>query len=93
MNKRELIDDVAFTTGLGRDVAGEAIDGLISAITKAVARGDTVQLIGFGSFSQGKRGARVGRNPMTGEEINIAAARTVKFTAGKNFKDAVNATR
>ncbi|QBR00942.1 HU family DNA-binding protein [Paraburkholderia pallida] len=93
MNRRELIDAVAFATGLNRAVAGEAIDGLVGAITKAVARGDTVQLIGFGSFSRGKRGARVGRHPVTGEQTNIAATRTVKFTAGKNFKDALNAHR
>jgi DNA-binding protein HU-beta len=93
MNKRELIDAVAYATGLSRAVTGEAIDGLIGAITKAVARGDTVQLIGFGSFSQGKRGARVGRSPVTGEAIEIAAAKTVRFAAGKHFKDAVNASR
>ncbi|WP_028222378.1 HU family DNA-binding protein [Paraburkholderia oxyphila] len=93
MNRRELIDAVAFATGLNRDITGEVIDGLIAAIMKAVARGDTVQLIGFGSFSPGKRSARVGRNPVTGEEINLAATRTVKFTAGKHFKDVVNAPR
>jgi DNA-binding protein HU-beta len=54
--------------------------------------GDTVQLVGFGSFSTGARAARVGRNPSTGAEIQIAAAKTVKFTAGKAFKEAVNAS-
>jgi len=61
-------------------------------VTSAVAQGDTVQLIGFGSFSTGARAARVGRNPSTGAEIQIAAAKTVKFTAGKSFKEVVNAS-
>ncbi|MGF6870632.1 nucleoid DNA-binding protein [Paraburkholderia sp. MM5477-R1] len=60
-------------------------------MTTAVTKGDAVQLIGFGSFSTGARAARTGRNPATGAEIQIAAAKTVKFTAGKAFKDAVNA--
>ncbi|MBB5499311.1 HU family DNA-binding protein [Paraburkholderia sp. MM5384-R2] len=91
MNKQELIDAVAASTGAGKGVTGEAIDAVIGAITQAVMKGDSVQLIGFGSFSQGARAARTGRNPATGEEIQIAAAKTVKFTAGKAFKDAVNA--
>ncbi|WP_258187850.1 HU family DNA-binding protein [Trinickia symbiotica] len=90
MNKQELIDAVASATGSSKAIAGEAIDAVIGAITEAVVKGDTVQLIGFGSFSQGERAARTGRNPSTGEEISIAAAKTVKFTAGKGFKDAVN---
>jgi DNA-binding protein HU-beta len=61
-------------------------------VTKAVVGGDKVQLVGFGSFSTGARAARVGRNPSTGAEIQIAAAKTVKFTAGKAFKEAVNAS-
>jgi DNA-binding protein HU-beta len=68
----------------------ETVDALIAAVTGAVKQGDTVQLIGFGSFSTGARAARVGRNPATGAEIQIPAAKTVKFTAGKAFKDAVN---
>lgn len=90
MNKQDLIDAVAATTGASKAAAGEAIDAVIEAITKAVARGDAVQLVGFGAFSQGKRAARTGRNPSTGATINIPAAKTVKFTAGKAFKDAVN---
>ncbi|MDH6152616.1 MULTISPECIES: HU family DNA-binding protein [Paraburkholderia] len=90
MNKQELIDAVASATGSSKAIAGESIDAFIGAITEAVVKGDTVQLIGFGSFSQGKRAARTGRNPATGEEISIAAAKTVKFTAGKGFKDSVN---
>ena len=92
MNKQELIDAVASVTGASKAITGEAIEAVIGAITKAVVQGETVQLIGFGSFSSGERAARTGRNPATGEEISIAAAKTVKFTAGKAFKDAVNGT-
>jgi DNA-binding protein HU-beta len=90
MNKQELIDAVAATTGESKAATGEALDAIIETITSAIAKGDAVQLIGFGSFSVGARAARVGRNPATGAEIQIAASKTVKFTAGKAFKDAVN---
>lgn len=63
----------------------------MDVIARAVSEGDSVQLVGFGSFSQGQRAARTGRNPTTGAEIVIAAAKTVRFSAGKAFKDAVNA--
>jgi len=92
MNKQELVDAVAAVTDESKVATGEMIDAVIAAITGAVAKGDTVQLIGFGSFSTGARTARVGRNPATGAEMQIAAAKTVKFTAGKAFKDAVNAS-
>jgi DNA-binding protein HU-beta len=74
-----------------RGPTSEAIDAILNAVTRAVTDGDAVQLIGFGSFSMGARSARVGRNPTTGAEIQIPAAKTVKFAAGKAFKDAVNA--
>jgi DNA-binding protein HU-beta len=90
MNKQELVDAVAAKTGDSKGATGETIDALIGAITATVTKGDTVQLIGFGSFSTGARAARVGRNPATGAEIQIPAAKTVKFTAGKAFKEAVN---
>ncbi|TAL93119.1 MAG: HU family DNA-binding protein [Paraburkholderia sp.] len=90
MNKQELIDAVASATGSSKAIAGEAIDAVIEAITNAVVNGDAVQLVGFGSFTQGVRAARTGRNPSTGDAINIPAAKTVKFTAGKAFKDTVN---
>jgi DNA-binding protein HU-beta len=92
MNKQELVDAVAAVTDQSKAATGEMIDAVIAAITGAVAKGDTAQLIGFGSFSKGSRVARVGRNPATGAEIQILAAKTVKFTAGKAFKDAVNAS-
>ncbi|NUX99523.1 HU family DNA-binding protein [Paraburkholderia youngii] len=93
MNRQELVDAVAAKTGTTKAETAETIDALIGTITTAVTQGDTVQLIGFGSFSTGARAARVGRNPSTGAEIQIPAAKTVKFTAGKAFKDTVNGVR
>ncbi|MGF6538362.1 HU family DNA-binding protein [Paraburkholderia youngii] len=90
MNKQHLVDAVAAKTGTTKALAGETLDALIGTITAAVTQGDTVQLAGFGSFSTGARATRVGRNPATGAEIQIAAAKTVKFTSGKAFKEAVN---
>src|ERR1700744_1844579 len=90
MNKQELIDAVAGQTGASKAQTGETLDTLLEVIKKAVSKGDAVQLIGFGSFGSGKRAARTGRNPKTGETIKIPAAKTVKFTAGKAFKDTVN---
>ncbi|KER68464.1 DNA-binding protein [Burkholderia cepacia] len=90
MNKQELIDAIAAGTGVSKSEASKTVQAVLDAITDAVSRGEAVQLIGFGAFSQGRRAARTGRNPATGQEIAIAAANTVKFTAGKAFKDAVN---
>lgn len=90
MNKQELIDAVTSESGTSKVAAEETINAVFETISKAVAAGDAVQLIGFGSFGTGERAARTGRNPQTGETIEIAAAKTVKFTAGKGFKDAVN---
>lgn len=90
MNKHELIDAVAAATGETKASVGETIDVILDVVTTTVTRGDTVQLIGFGSFSTGARAERAGRNPSTGETITIPAAKTVKFTAGKSFKDLVN---
>ncbi|RZI40703.1 HU family DNA-binding protein [Herbaspirillum sp. HC18] len=90
MNKTELVDAIAADCDLSKVAAQRALDSVINNIVKSVAAGKTVQLVGFGSFASGKRAERTGRNPRTGEEIKIAAAKTVKFTAGKAFKDAVN---
>jgi DNA-binding protein HU-beta len=90
MNKQELVDAVAAATGESKAATAAALDAIFETVTSAVTEGDVVQLIGFGSFSMGARSARVGRNPATGAEIQIPAAKTVKFTAGKAFKDAVN---
>ena len=91
MNKQELIDQVVKKTGQSKGSVTEALDAVTEAIKAAVAGGDTIQLVGFGSFSRGERAAREGRNPKTGETLQIPAAKTVKFTAGKAFKDVVNA--
>jgi DNA-binding protein HU-beta len=90
MNKQELIDAVASESGTSKMAAEEAINAVLNTISKEVAAGNAVQLIGFGTFGSGERAARTGRNPQTGETIDIAAAKTVKFTPGKAFKDAVN---
>ena len=90
MNKAELIEVIAKDAKLSKAAAQAALDATVAAVVKAVTKGDSVSLVGFGSFSSGKRAARTGRNPQTGETIKIPAAKTVKFTAGKAFKDAVN---
>jgi DNA-binding protein HU-beta len=90
MNKSELVEKIAGDADLSKASADRALSSAIDRIIKAVTKGDDVQLIGFGAFKSGKRAARVGRNPATGAEIKIPAAKTVKFTAGKAFKDAVN---
>ena len=90
MNKTELIEVIAKEAKLSKASAQAALDATVSAIIKAVTKGDAVTLVGFGAFSSGKRAARTGRNPQTGETIKIPAAKTVKFSAGKGFKDAVN---
>lgn len=90
MNKTELIDAVAAECDLSKAATQRVLESVISTVVNAVAKNDSVQLVGFGTFASGNRAARTGRNPRTGEEIKIAAARTVKFSAGKAFKDAVN---
>jgi len=90
MNKAELIEAVASGAGLTKSDAASAVDATFDAITDALRQRDTVQLIGFGTFSTSDRAARTGRNPRTGETINIAATRVPKFKAGKALKDAVN---
>ena len=90
MNKSELIDAVASAADLSKADAGRAIDATVAAITDALSNGDTLSLVGFGTFSVSERAARTGRNPRTGETIQIAAAKLPKFKAGKALKDAVN---
>lgn len=89
MNKTELIDDVAQRSGLTKKDASEAVDALFDAITEALARKDKVQIIGFGTFEVRHRAARSGRNPQTGDVIDIAARNTPVFKAGKGLKDAI----
>ena len=90
MNKSELIDAVAASADISKAAAGRAIDGVVEAISGALASGDQVSLIGFGTFLVRERAARTGRNPRTGESIEIKAAKTPSFKAGKALKDAVN---
>ena len=90
MNKSELIDAVASTTGLSRTDATNATDALLDSIVGALKQGDQVTLVGFGTFSVRARAARSGRNPQTGETIQIKASNSPGFKAGKAFKDAVN---
>jgi DNA-binding protein HU-beta len=89
MNKSELIDAIAAEADLTKVDAAKALDAVLGAIVGAVASGDAVSLIGFGSFKPSARAAREGKNPKTGEKLSIAATTVPKFTAGANFKAAV----
>jgi DNA-binding protein HU-beta len=88
MNKGDLVSEVAKVVGSKKN-AQAAVDCVISSVTKALKKKDTVTLVGFGTFKVDKRKARKGRNPQTGEEIKIKAKRVPKFVAGKALKDAV----
>ncbi|MEJ2173175.1 MAG: HU family DNA-binding protein [Woeseiaceae bacterium] len=90
MNKGELVDAVAGAAGLSRADATKAVDGVLDAITGTLANGGSVSLVGFGTFSVKARAARMGRNPRTGEAIQIKASNVPGFKAGKGLKDAVN---
>lgn len=90
MNKSELIDAIAATADISKAAAARALDAVIDSVTDTLKNGDKVSLVGFGTFEVKERAARVGRNPKTGEEINIAASRVPSFKAGKALKDAVN---
>ncbi len=90
MNKAELIDAIADSADLSKASAARALDSAIDSITKALKKGDTVTLVGFGTFSVRKRAARSGRNPRTGETIKIKASKVPGFKAGKALKDAIN---
>ena len=90
MNKGELIEAVAASSGLSRSEATKAVDATLDAITKTLANGGSVSLVGFGTFSVKARASRMGRNPRTGEAIHIAASNVPGFKAGKGLKDAVN---
>jgi len=89
MHKTDLIKEIAHNADLSQKDAGSALDAFIKVVTKALKKGDTVALIGFGTFKTIKTAARKGRNPQTGKEINIKASKRVKFTVGKTLKDSV----
>ena len=90
MNKNDLVQAVADESNLSRADATRAVDAVVGAVSKALKQGDTVSLVGFGTFLVRERAARTGRNPRTGDEIKIAASKNPVFKAGKALKDAVN---
>ena len=90
MNKSELVNAVAEGAGLSKSEASKAVEATVESITDALRKGDSVSLVGFGTFSVKRRDARTGRNPRTGKEIQIAASNVPSFKAGKALKDAVN---
>ena len=88
MNKTDLVNEVAKVVNTKKD-AQAAVECVLSSITKTLENGDPVSLVGFGTFKVADRKARIGRNPQTGQEINIAACKVPKFVAGKALKEAV----
>ncbi|GLQ07160.1 HU family DNA-binding protein [Sneathiella chinensis] len=90
MNKNDLVAAVAEISGLAKSDAAKGVDAVLEAITNALTSGDDVRLVGFGTFSVAERKASEGRNPRTGETIQIAASKQPKFKAGKALKDSVN---
>ena len=90
MNKAELVEAMAKKTGATKKATEESLNALVESITKALKKGDKVQLVGFGTFEVRKRAARKGRNPQTGAEIKIPASKAPAFKPGKALKDVVN---
>ena len=90
MNKNDLIATVADKTGLSKSEATKAVEGVFDAITASLKKKQEVRLVGFGTFSVSRRAASTGRNPRTGESIQIPASNQPKFKAGKGLKDSVN---
>lgn len=90
MNKAELVAEVAKEANISKEAATVAVDATFNNITSALRRGDTVRIVGFGNFQVASRKASTGRNPRTGEEIQIPASKVPKFRAGKALKDSVN---
>ena len=90
MNKADMIEHIAQSAEISKLAAERALDALVAAVKSSLKKGQMVTLVGFGSFYVGKRAARTGRNPRTGEALKIAAARVPKFRAGKALKEALN---
>lgn len=90
MNKSQLIDKIAADADISKAAAGRVLDAIIGSVTESLKAEDDVALVGFGTFSVRERAARTGRNPQTGKEISIPAAKVPGFRAGKKLKDAVN---
>ncbi len=89
MTKAELVAKIADDSGITKSQADKAVDGFVSAVSDALATGDKITLVGFGTFSVGERAQREGRNPRTGEKLTIPASKAVKFKAGKTLSDKV----
>jgi len=89
MNKADLVSHVAASADLSKAAAGDAVEAVLSGISGALAGGDSVSIVGFGTFSVAERAARTARNPRTGEAIEVGASKAPKFKAGKALKDAV----
>ncbi len=90
MNKTEIIEAMADSADISKAAAGRALDGMVEAIVRSMKQGEQVSLVGFGTFSVRDRAAREGRNPQTGETIQIKASKIPSFKAGKGLKDALN---
>ncbi|RJX32817.1 MAG: HU family DNA-binding protein [Oxalobacter sp.] len=90
MNKTELVEHIAKTADISKAASARALEAMVGAVEMTLKKNGSVTLVGFGTFSVGKRAARTGRNPRTGEAIKIKAAKVPKFRAGKALKDAVN---
>lgn len=90
MNKSELIEAIAASADIPKAAASRALDAMVDAVADSLKKGDSVSLVGFGTFTVKDRAARTGRNPQTGEPIQISAAKVPSFKAGKALKDAVN---
>ena len=90
MNKSDMIEHIAKVAEVSKSAAERAVDAMIGAVKASLRKDEIVTLVGFGTFYAGKRAARIGRNPRTGAEISISAARVPKFRAGKALKDAIN---
>lgn len=90
MNKSELIEAIAASADIPKAAATRALDAMVESVTESLKQGESVSLVGFGTFTLKERAARTGRNPQTGEPIEISAAKVPSFKAGKALKDAVN---
>lgn len=90
MNKNELIDAIAKKSGVTKTDIDKVLKAYVDTVKSAVKKGDPVQLVGFGTFKQTKRAARVAKNPQTGEQMKVPACKSVKFQVGKSFKEFVN---
>ncbi len=90
MNKTELIDHIAKQADISKAAAGRALEAIVGGIRSSLRKGNSVTLVGFGTFAVGKRAARTGRNPRTGDSIKIKAAKVPKFRPGKALKDSLN---